>query len=174
MKKVIRLTESDLGRIVKRVINENRVGLIKDLIKNHGMNYTIQAVGGFDNLRGVLNINSPIDFLHLFDNLEVVQSENDLFTLFRYGNGNNVMIYDKQYDSVYIDENDIWSFLKKDFNLEDSKFEKFKQNWSRSGLKDSRIKELTKEWLGNVYNLRGKSTEPKTFGDGHGSLRSMQ
>ena len=174
MKKVIRLTESDLGRIVKRVINESRVGLIKDLIKSQGMDYTIQAVGGFDNLRGVLNINSPMDFLHLFDNLDVVQSEDDLFTLFRYGNGDNVMIYDIRYDSVYIDENDIWSFLKMDFNLGDSKFQKFKQNWLGSGLKNSRIQELTKEWLGDVYNLRGVSTEPKLFGDGNGSLRSMQ
>ena len=142
MKKVIRLTESDLGRIVKRVINESRVGLIKDLIKSQGIDYTIQAVGGFDNLRGVLNINNPMDFLHLFDDLEQVKSEKkENWTLFRYKKGENLMIYDRKNEIVYINNYEIWLFLEDKF-----------------GLSYYETQRITQDWLDEVYNLRGVRT----------------
>ena len=142
MKKVIRLTESDLGKIVKRVISESRVGLFKDLIKSHGINYVAQVVGGFDNLCGVLNINNPMDFLHLFDDLEQVKSEErEDMILFRYKKGHNYMVYDREDVVVYINYNDIWSFLEDKF-----------------GLSYYETQRITQDWLDEVYNLRGITT----------------
>jgi hypothetical protein len=52
MKKIIRLTESDLTRIVRRVINENIDYLINESISSSDGNYRLSVSGGFikDNL----------------------------------------------------------------------------------------------------------------------------
>ena len=106
---------------MKILITEDRVDKLKGMIKSVGLLKTSKLMGGFDNLCKVMNIKSPIDFLHLFDDLEKVHSEDaEDMILFRYYIGHNVMIYDKRYDCVYIDEDDIWSFLATNFNLKDS------------------------------------------------------
>ena len=51
------------------------------------------------------------------------------------------MIYDKKNNEVYINYNEIWSVLQSNF-----------------GLNYSEIEQLTKEWLSEVYNLRGITT----------------
>ena len=86
MKKIIRLTESDLTNIVKRVIKENsmRDDLIQ-MIKDEGWDNTADLVGGNKNLAKLAFNNDPIDFLHMFDDLDVVESEEvPNWTLYRY------------------------------------------------------------------------------------------
>jgi hypothetical protein len=96
-------------------------------------------VGGSENLKTLVEIKTPIDFLNIFTDLDVVQSEeNPDWELYRYEKGNNMMIYDRKNDYVFIDYHKIWSFLEKVF-----------------GLNYSEIQQLTKEWLSEVYNLRG-------------------
>jgi hypothetical protein len=86
--------------------------------------------------------NDPMVFLNLFNDLDVVQSErNKDLTLFRYEKGKNLMIYDRKNDEVYINYNQIWLVLRKDF-----------------GLNYGETQQLTQEWLGIVYNLRGVTT----------------
>jgi len=82
----------------------------------------------------------------MFNDLDVVQLEEkpDL-TLFRYEKGNNMMIYDIKNEYVYINYDVIWSFLEDVF-----------------GLHYFEIQELTKDWLGETYNLRGITTS-RTF-----------
>lgn len=143
MKKVIRLTESDLTRIVKRVIKENsmRDSLISQ-IKDEGIKSTSEMVGGNNVLIKLLKIESPMDFLHLFDDLGVVQSqEKSDLTLFRYKPNHNHMTYDRKNRKVYFNTADIWEVLDDVF-----------------GLNYSEIQELIKEWLSEVYNLRGVTT----------------
>ena len=83
-----------------------------------------------------------MDFLHLFDDLEVVQSEKkENWTLFRYEKGNNLMIYDRKKKEVYISHNEIWSFLDNEFSLTNPV-----------------IRGVTKKWLDEVYNLKGITT----------------
>lgn len=140
MKKIIRITESDLTNIVKRVIKENA---LKDSLVNmiilDGWESVAELVGGIDNLSKLLNINSPMDFLHLFDDLEQVQSEKEKNkTLFRYKPKHNLMIYNRKNNYVYISYHNIWVGLRDVF-----------------GLNNYEIQELTKEWLSEVYNLRG-------------------
>jgi hypothetical protein len=140
MKKIIRLTESDLTNIVKRVIKESAVkDSLIDMIKDEGWESAVELVGGSENLKTLVEIKTPIDFLNIFTDLDVVQSEEKPdWELYRYEKGNNIMIYDRKNDYVFIDYHKIWSFLKKVF-----------------GLNYSEIQQLTEEWLSEVYNLRG-------------------
>ena len=128
---------------MKILINESQLqSTIKSMIKNLGTQSTIDNVGVWDNFCQVLNINSPMDFLHLFDDLEVVQSEKkENWTLFRYEKGNNLMIYDRKKKEVYISHNEIWSFLDNEFSLTNPV-----------------IRGVTKKWLDEVHNLKGITT----------------
>jgi hypothetical protein len=142
--KIIRLTESDLTNIVKKVIKENslRQDLIQQ-IKEDGWKSASELVGGYENLKKLVGIKTPMDFLHLFDDLDVIDSEeNPNLTLFRYEIGNNLMVYDDEFDFVYINYSIIWSFLEKVF-----------------GFNYSEIQEVTQEWLSEVYDLRGVTTQ---------------
>ena len=104
-----------------------------------------KSVGGFRNLIKLGFNNNPMEFLNLFNDLNVVQSEEDhSLTLFRYEKGNNMFIYNKENGDAYVNYDDIWSFLEKSFDL-----------------KSNEIQELIKDWLGEVYNLRGVT--PITF-----------
>ena len=138
---------------MKIIITENKVERLKGLIKTNGVNQVIDLMGGFDTFYKVMNIEGPMDFLQLFDDLEVVQSEeNQNLTLFRYKKGNNLMIYDRINEVVYISYREIWSFLVDKF-----------------GLNDSETQSLTQEWLGEVYNLRGVTTK-ELLGNNHRML----
>ena len=138
MKKIIKLTESDLTRIVKRVIKENntKTDLI-DTIKDEGFKSASEMVGGDENLMKLLGVKSPMDFLHLFDNLEVVRSEKSQYwTLFRHKPNDNVMLYDRRDDDIYISDDEIWLILTYYFNL----------SYTESHS-------LIMEWLNEVYNF---------------------
>ena len=125
---------------MKIIITENKIVTV---LKDKGTKKTIKLLGGWDNFCKVFDIESPMDFLHLFDDLEQVQSEEyENYTLFRYKKGNNYIIYDRKNEEVYISYYEIWLFLEDKF-----------------GLDDSEIKSLTEGWLDEVYNLRGVTTE---------------
>ena len=124
---------------MKIIITENR---LEKVLKQSGTKKTIELLGGWDNFCQVFKIEGFMDFLHLFDDLEVVQSEKkENWTLFRYEKGNNLMIYDRKKKEVYISHNEIWSFL-------DNKFD----------LTNPVIRGVTKKWLDEVYNLKGITT----------------
>ncbi len=140
MIKIVKLTESDLTNIVKRVIKENdaKDSLI-DIIKEDGWESAAELVGGIENLKKLAGIGTPMDFLNIFTDLDVVQSEKEPdWILYRYEKGNNMMIYNRKNKDVYINYHDIWVFLDIGF-----------------GLNNSEIKGVMKEWLSEVYNLRG-------------------
>ena len=129
-----------MKQLIRKILKEEslRYSLI-DEIKNNGIKETIKLVGGIDNLFKVLNVNSPMDFLHLFDDMDVVQSEEESdLRLFRYKPKHNLMVYDRKIGDIYISYVEIWSVLEDNF-----------------GLKYSEIQELTNRWLDEVYNLRG-------------------
>ena len=148
MKKIIKLTESDLTRIVKRIIKENdvRASLI-DIIKDEGFKSASEMVGGSENLMKLLGVKSPMDFLNLFNDLDIVQSkEKPHWTLYRYKPNHNLMVYDQKNDDVYINYYGIWGGLENDF-----------------GFNYSDIQELIKVWLGEVYNLRGVTPKMRGY-----------
>jgi hypothetical protein len=112
---------------------------LKDLIKKVGFESTIRVVGSLGKTFEIFDIKEPIDFLILFNDLESVQSEErQEWTLYRYKKGHNLMVYNRENDYVYINYDEIWSFLGDKF-----------------GLNYSETQELTKRWLDEAYNLRG-------------------
>jgi hypothetical protein len=143
MKKVIQLTESDLTNIVKRVIKENAAkDSLIDMIKEEGWRSTSELVGGYKNLSKLAFDNNPMEFLNLFNDMDVVKSEKvPNWTLYRYEKGNNIMIYNRKNGNTYVNYYKIWEFLEKGF-----------------GLDFDEIQELTNEWLFEVYNLSGVTT----------------
>jgi len=128
---------------MKIIITENKVDKLKELIKDIGTIRIVNLMGGFDTFCKVMKIDGFMDFLHLFDDLEVVQSEEKKdWTLFRYKKGNNLMIYDRKSKEVYFSYDEIWSFLEDKFGL----------------YLNADVQVVTKKWLGEVYNLRGVTT----------------
>jgi hypothetical protein len=148
MKKVIQLTESDLTNIVKRVIKENAAkDSLIDMIKEEGWRSTSELVGGYKNLSKLAFDNNPMEFLNLFNDMDVVKSEKvPNWTLYRYEKGNNIMIYNRKNGNTYVNYYKIWEFLEKGF-----------------GLDFDEIQGLTNEWLFEVYNLSGVTTNPNQF-----------
>ena len=124
---------------MKIIITENK---LEKVFKQTGTKKTIELLGGWENFCKVLNIETPMDFLHLFDDLEQVQSEEiEIYTLFRFKKGENLMVYDRKNEVVHINYYEIWSFL-------DDKF----------GLSYYETQRITQDWLVEVYNLRGVTT----------------
>lgn len=128
---------------MKIIITENKLlGGVKSMIKNLGTQSAIDFVGGWDTFCKVMNIEGPMDFLHLFDDLDIVLSEEEKnWTLFCYEIRKNLMVYDRKRKEVYINYDEIWSFLESEFEL----------NYDE-------IQELTEKWLNKVNNLRGITT----------------
>ena len=133
-----------MKQLIKKILKEEVSGKSKleKMIKSYGLEIAGKAVGGIDNLLRILNINTPMDFLHLFDDLDVLQSEEKPdWTLFRYKPKQNLMIYNRKNKDVYIGYYEIWSVLENHF-----------------GLNNTEIQVLTEMWLGEVYNLGGITT----------------
>ena len=116
------------------------VNLLTDLIKTEGLYSLPKWVGDYKNLFEVLDVKTPMEFLHLFDDLDVVESEEDSdYTLFRYKLGYNVMILSKEFGvkHVLINYDEIWSVLRNHFKL-----------------KDMEVQQLTMLWISEVFNLK--------------------
>ena len=129
------ITESQKKLLFENSINDSLI----NILKTDGLESAADLVGGSKNLMKLLKIKTPMDFLNLFNDLGMVQSEErPNWTLFRYVKGKNMVVYDKENWYAYVNYDDIWSFLENNF-----------------GLNYDEIQELIKEWLGEVYNLRG-------------------
>jgi hypothetical protein len=116
---------------------------LKNQIKEFGWKDAAKLVNGPKNLAKNAFNDDPMQFLNLFNDLDVVQSEkNPCWTLFRYEIGYIMMVHDKQFNRVFINHKSIWLFLKQGF-----------------GFSHAETKELTERWLSETYNLRGVTTE---------------
>ena len=127
---------------MKLIITENQQNSLKEklqlFVKREGWDRTEIRVGE-KNLLKIGFDNNPGEFLNLFNDLNIVQSKEERdWTLFRYKPNENLMVYDRKNDVVYLDYDKIWSVLRFKFGLETTETE-----------------ELTEEWLDEVYNLRG-------------------
>jgi hypothetical protein len=127
----------------KKLLFENSAkDSLIEMIKEDGWESAADFVGGIENLKYVVGIDTPKDFLNLFNDLDVVQSEeNPNLTLFRYEKGNNVIMYDRENRVMFINLYKIWSFLEEGF-----------------GLNNSERQDITKEWADDVYSLLVTST----------------
>jgi hypothetical protein len=125
---------------MKIIITENRINKLKHLVKSNGVKYVSEQMGGFDTFCKVLNIEGPMDFLHLFDDLEVVQSEEkENFILYRYTPGKNIMIYNTTENRVGISNEEILKFVTNSDLFGSSP--------------EFKPKEIIQTWLNEVYNI---------------------
>ena len=116
---------------------KNLKELFQKMVKEDGWELSRIRVGEKNLLKLGFN-NDPMEFLNMYNDLNVVQSEEEPdWTLFRYKPKENLMIYDRKNDYVYIGYNKIWSVLQNNFEL----------NYDET-------QELTKRWLAEVYNLK--------------------
>ena len=132
---------------MKVLITENKFkDILKLSIKDLGVQSTIDNVGGWENFCKALNIESPIDFLKSLPKMEEdVESRPD-WVKYYYEKGRYLFSYDTIYKSVWVNYDEIWQFLRFNFNLD----------------KDE-TKKIVKEWLSEVYNL--ETREIQTFYD---------
>ena len=122
---------------MKIIITENK---LEKVLKQYGTDKAIQLLGGWDNFCQVFKIESPMDFLHLFDDLEVFQStKNPNFLLYRYRPGKNIMIYNIKENRVVISDKDILTFITSSDLF--------------SSSPEFKPREIIQTWLEDVYNL---------------------
>ena len=136
---------------MKCIITEDQHSKLKTklqkMVKSIGWEQSSNIVGSVENLAKLGFNDNPMNFLNLFNDLDVVQSEQKPdWTLFRNEKGKNIMIYNRKNDYVYLNFYDIWAFLGDGF-----------------GLSYTETQELTQEWLSEVYNLRGVTTDVRNF-----------
>lgn len=146
MKRTIKLTESDLIKIVKRVIKEEKLSK-SDVLKKHVLKYgwedVAERIGGFDVLYKHAFNNDYNGFLNLYNNLDLVniKDEDDIFKYVDEG-GNIILVYDEFTEIVHVSHNLIWSFF------------------SYNGLKFHYVKveNILMEWIKTNYNIDNVST----------------
>lgn len=99
---------------MKIIITESKyIDGIKSMIGNMGLQSAIDFVGGINSFNEVLKIESPYDFLQLFDNLDVVESEkNPEMMLYRFEKGKNLIVHYKPNNTIFV-KGDIWEYFKK-------------------------------------------------------------
>jgi hypothetical protein len=137
--------------IIRKILKEENLKQnLKQQMKDYGWRSAAELVGGAKNFMSIMYDNNPMNFLNTFNDLDIVQSkEKPDWTLYRYEKGKNLIVYDKKFDLVYIKWGDIWSLLDHGF-----------------GLNYDEVQELTKEWLGKVYNLKGVTPIPQNSIEG--------
>jgi hypothetical protein len=134
----------NLQEHIRRIIKEETEHLskqdnLKQMVLKLGWEKVAQMLGGFDNLYRVAFNNDYNEFLNLFNNLEVVQSEKKpKYILYRFEKGNNIMVYDTKNHYVHLNDKLIWSFFEIGI-----------------GLNYGEIQDITENWLDEVHNLRG-------------------
>jgi hypothetical protein len=143
--KVLR-EESTQDSLYEIIITENQQESIKielqSMVKDIGWELTAKIVNGPKKLVKLAFNNDPMEFLNLFNDLNVVQSREEFYwSLFRYKKRNNLMIYDRKNNSLNVSKKIFWSFLEEGF-----------------GLNHSKIRELMRIWLYDTYNLKGDRT----------------
>jgi hypothetical protein len=126
-----------MKHIIKKILKEESLKqTLKQQVKEFGWKGTAELVNGSENLLELMHINNPMDFLNLYNDLDVFDSEK--FILFGRRENEELITYYKTHKDVYIDYNQIWLVLEEGF-----------------GLRYDETQSLIETWLGDIYNLRG-------------------
>jgi hypothetical protein len=129
------ITESQYKRLNESISLKEK---LKELMKKTSFKSVVKIVGSLDKTLEIFDIKKPMDFLNLFNDLDVVQGEEvPEWTLYRYKKGHNLILYNKNGKYVHINYYEIWSVLEDNF-----------------GLSYTETKELAKRWLDETYKLK--------------------
>jgi hypothetical protein len=148
--------------LIKRILREeskntNLQDKVLYILKSKGVELVLKAVGGFKKFSRILNINSPMDYLHLFDDVKFIPLSETEFSN-GFFNENNTDCYGYSPDKIIfihfkdrkgegrISYEEIWEILREEFELSHKE-----------------TVELTTEWLNSVFDLQVSNT----FDDGY-------
>ena len=121
------ITESQNNKLTSNLI---------DRIKSDGWKKTARLIGGEKSLMKLLDINSPEDYLELFNDMDVTQSKKTpQLTIFRYGPRKTMLLDRRQWldPEIQVDSDIIWFPLKNYFGMDYLDSQKILIQW----LKDS-------------------------------------
>ena len=118
----------------KKDINEsqetNRKTRMVKIISDLGIQNTIEMVGGFDKFEKIMDINDPMDYLRLYNGMDKVQSkEYERFLLYRFNPKRNIMMVNPLISRVYINEDEIWRILRREFDLNNDEARYTVERW---------------------------------------------
>jgi hypothetical protein len=133
---------------MKIIISENQVDKIKSKIHEYVKKY------GFEKCREIFGDkvlftigfnNDPMEFLNLFNDLDVVQSGHRTF--FRDENNKILISHEKRREKVWVDYWLIWSVLEKGFGLDQNIDDKLIKKWLNKTYKIRNVE------VSGIYNL---------------------
>lgn len=126
---------------MKIIITENQLkDNIINLIKSEGWEETSEMVGlDAEDFAQVFFNNNPMEFLNIFNDLDVVHPEQtSQLIIFRYEQGKNLMIYNKNTKTIDVNADEIWLFLERGFSLSNKKI----------------VKGLIEKWAEKTFKLK--------------------
>ena len=117
--------------LIKKILKEETLSqTLKNQIKEFGWEDTAELVNGPKNLAKLGFSNKPMEFLNVFNDLDVVRSEQDKeYILFRVSKGNNIMLLHESSTVLYVSYSKVKSFLESGFNMDNKSIRKLINVW---------------------------------------------
>ena len=109
-----------MKELIRHIIKEetNRKTRMVKIINNMGIDKTIEMIGGFDKFEKIMDINDPMDYLHLFNGMDEVESKQyEKSFIYRFNPKRNIMMVRPNIERVYINQYEIWNVLRREFDL---------------------------------------------------------
>jgi hypothetical protein len=130
MKNIIRLTETQLTNMVKRIVNESTASeSLKDMVKTDGWKEASKLVDGPENLAKIVFNNDPLEYLNGLD-LHKVRYTNDPNRVhFVDYKESNFLSSPLNQRTVSVNYENINEFLYKGFKIKEDKVKKLLKNW---------------------------------------------
>ena len=147
----------NLKESIRHILKEETLkNILIDMVKNEGIKSVENYVGGFQNLKDLIDVHTSEEFLNLFSDLERVESEEnpDIF-LYRYKKGKNVIVVDERDD----DMRNVYVYLN--YYLIYGPLAIFKE----SVLYSDKVRVL-KRWLKNTFDIESAYMHVSSFQHG--------
>jgi len=128
------IVNMNLQENIRRILKEESLkqSLI-DEVKNNGVQETAELVGGISNLIGILEIETPMDFLNIYNDLEIVESEEKPdYYLFRHNKNDNVIMYNKKTDFMLYNQDKFWPVFTIHFKMNHYDIDDMISNWLKN------------------------------------------
>lgn len=122
----------NLQENIRRILKEESVKteLIK-MIKDDGINSAASIVGGVNNLMEVMGIKSPMGFLNIYNDVEVLKSEkHPTLTLYRYEPKRNIMTYSKVNNVIYVNYDEVFLVFREVFMIDVIQSKEIVRKWA--------------------------------------------
>ena len=121
---------------IRRILREESLKQsLLQMIKDTGVKSTIKYVDGNSNLLNMLQVKTPMQFLDLYNNMEVRKLKS---TQWVYSSGNrNVMIFNNRKKEIIIDYHELRQPILDGFNISINE-----------------LRELVIAWLWDIYKIK--------------------